>query len=469
VQQQTLDNQSQSHFKAVKNIAAPSQDKWLVYLLIYSAIVLFQIFYADHESKFYFLGVSGTGWDLRACCAAIQSHADGLNPYYVQKFVPYYVKDLKDFPYPYLPVTLDIFRPICLDFITRHFKEIYFALAAISAFLLSVFSFSGQTIRDACLKTLYVFGGFVGFVWTFWSGNFAILSGLLTALALYLFYRGFSLQEKNAQNQRSGLFYALGAIVFGLAMSIKIIFAPVLISLYFFPLARTKKITLMIIAGACFIIPVIVSYLFYYELFFSWLDVISGRIPGQISQATEQSASLFDMGKALAGSLGFIHNKLLDGFLYAMAIGLILGPLAYSTIWFVKQECADDGKSFLKKLDQFLIINSCFAMRIATLSMLAIYLCAPRLKEYAFFELAIYAAILVVDLPAKWLAITLAITIAGPIVASGSQISQFIYQFNHTIAAVFCYGVLLMDLYPTFFRLKKKAIPLTCAAGAAPC
>jgi hypothetical protein len=62
-----------------------------------------------------------------------------------------------------------------------------------------------------------------------------------TALALYLFYRGFSLQEKNAQNRRSGLFYALGATVFGLAMSIKIIFAPVLMSLYFFPLARTKK------------------------------------------------------------------------------------------------------------------------------------------------------------------------------------------------------------------------------------
>jgi hypothetical protein len=32
--------------------------------------------------------------------------------------------------------------------------------------------------------------------------------------------------------------------------------------------------------------------------------------------------------------------------------------------------------------------------------MLALYLCAPRLKKYAYFELAIYAAMLVVDLPA---------------------------------------------------------------------
>jgi hypothetical protein len=242
-------------------------------------------------------------------------------------------------------------------------------------------------------------------------------------------------------------------------MSIKIIFAPVLISLYFFPLARIKKIALMVIAGTCFIIPVLVSFLFYHDLFFSWLDAISGRIPGQISPAREQSASLFDMGQALAGSLGFIHYKLLDGFLYAMAIVLILGPLAHSTIWFVKQEYAVDGKSFLKKLDQFLIDNSRFAMRIATLTMLALYLCAPRLKEYAFLELTIYAAMLVVDLPAKWLAVTFAVTIAGPIIAYVSQISQFIHQFNQTIAALFCYGVLLLDLYPAFLRVKKKAIP----------
>ena len=54
----------------------------------------------------------------------------------------------------------------------------------------------------------------------------------------------------------------------------------------------------------------------------------------------------------------------------------------------------------MKKLDQLLIDNPRFAIRIATLSMLALYLCAPRLKEYAYFKLAIYAAMLVVDLPA---------------------------------------------------------------------
>jgi hypothetical protein len=443
-----VDDHSQSRFKSVGKITAPSHDKWLVYFLIYIAIVLFQMFILEHESSF--LGAPESGWDLRAYCAAIESHAGGLNPYDAK-----YVKDTH-LPYPYLPVTLDIFRPACSEFLTRHFRVIYFALAAISAFLLSTFSFSGQTIRDGFLKTLYVFGGFVGFGWVFWSGNFAILSGLLTAVALCFFYHGFSLQEKDARNPRSNLFYVLGAIVFGLAMSIKIIFAPVLISLYFFPLARIKKITLMVIAGTCFIIPVLVSFLFYYDLFFSWLDAISGRIPGQISPAREQSASLLDMGQALASSLGFIHYKLLDGLLYATAIALILGPLTHSTIWFVKHEYAVDGKSFLKKLDQFLIDNSRFAMRVATLTMLALYLCAPRLKEYAFLELTIYAAMLVVDLPAKWLAVTFAVTIAGPIIASGLEISPFIDQFNQTITAVFCYGILLIDLHPAFLRLKKK-------------
>ena len=37
-------------------------------------------------------------------------------------------------------------------------------------------------------------------------------------------------------------------------------------------------------------------------------------------------------------------------------------------------------------------------MRLATLSMFALYLCVPRLKEYAYFEMAIYAAMLVADL-----------------------------------------------------------------------
>ena len=439
----------------MKNDATPSLYKWVIYFLVYSAIVSFQIFYTNYGSPFHFRGKpTDPGWDARAYCSAVEAYVHGLNPYDA--------KNIREthFPYPYLPVTLDILWPVCSNgFFTRHFRETYLSLAAFSALLLSTFSFSGHKIRDTFLKTLYVFGGFVGFGWTFWTGNLAVLSGALTALSLSLFYNGFSLQEKNAQDPRSGLLYVIGAVVFGLAMSIKIIFVPIILSLYLFPLARSRKVALMVAAGVCFIVPAILSFLFYRDLFFSWLDAIFGRIPGHISPATERSSSLFDIGQILAGSFGFIHYKLIGGFLYAVAAALILGPLVGLTVWFVNREYSERGKSFLEKLDRFLIDNPYFAMRVATLLMLALYLCAPRLKEYAFFELAIYAAMLVVDLPANALAVILAVTIVGPIVANLPQIPTSIQRYNQFIAAVFCYGVLLLKSPPDLSEAKEKGRP----------
>ena len=135
---------------------------------------------------------------------------------------------------------------------------------------------------------------------------------------------------------------------------------------------------------------------------------------------------------------------------------LILGPLVYSVILIVNNDASDDSRSFPERLDAFLINNPRFAMRIATLGMIGLYVCVPRLKSYAFFELAIYAAMLVADLPRKSLAVVLAIAIAVPAIASGAQIWQFAYQFNQTVGAVFCYGILLLDVYPAFLRLKRQ-------------
>ena len=47
------------------------------------------------------------GWDVRVNCAAVDAHVDGLDPYFV--------KNLKGskYSYPYLPATLDVFRPLC--------------------------------------------------------------------------------------------------------------------------------------------------------------------------------------------------------------------------------------------------------------------------------------------------------------------------------------------------------------------
>jgi len=107
----------------------------------------------------------------------------------------------------------------------------------------------------------------------------------------------------------------------------------------------------------------------------------------------------------------------------------------------------------LAKLDQLLIDNPGFAMRTATLSMFALYLCSPRLKEYAYFELAIYAAVLVVDLPAIGIAAASIVAIVVPMLAMGSP-TTFVNTFGQPIAALFCFYIFLRDLYPSFDRLK---------------
>jgi hypothetical protein len=432
-----------SNFKDAVNLR---QNNWLVCLLALIAIFVLVHLTNDFRSGLEF------GWDIRVNCAAIEAHANGLDPYYV--------KNLKDtnLSYPYLPVTLDVFRPLCAGgFLMSHFRGFYLVLAAVSALLLSSFSFSRWSARDAVLKFLYVFGGFAGFEWTFVTGNFAIISGLLTALSLSLFFFGLSLQEKDAKNRNSIVCYVAGATVFGLLTSIKIVFFPLLLSFYFFPLSRRRKILLIIVASVCFVAPGLTSFAFYHDLFFSWLEAISGRIPGQHSPASEScNPSLLCLGQALSENMGFTHHKLVGALFYALAVVLlVLGPLAGSVIWLVKQEYISNHWSFLKKLDQLLIDNPRFAMRMAVLSMLALYLCVPRLKEYAYFELAIYAAILVVDLPAMGIAAVITASIVVPMLATESP-NAFVNTFSQTIVALFCFEIFLLDLRPSFFRLKKN-------------
>jgi hypothetical protein len=420
------------------------QDNWLAGLLALIAIFVLVHLANDYRSGLEF------GWDARVNCAAIEAYANGLDPYYVKNLTG------TNLSYPYLPVTLDVFRPLCADgFLVRHFRGAYLVVAAAAALLLSSFSFSRRSIREALLKFLYVFGGFVGFEWTFITGNFAIISGLLTTVALALIFYGFSLREKNAKNGNSIACYTAGAAVFGLLTSIKVVFFPVLLSFYFFPLSRRRKITLMIVASVCFIAPALTSLVFYHDLFSSWIEAISGRIPGQHSPASEScNPSLLCLGQSLSESLGFIAPKLAGMLFYGLAAALlVLGPLAASVIRLVKQEYASDDGSFLKKLDQLLIDNPRFALRLTTLSMFALYLCAPRLKEYAFFELAIYAAMLVVDLPAIGIAAVFVAAIVAPMLATGSP-NAFVNTFGPTIAAVFCFEIFLLDLYPSFGRLK---------------
>lgn len=76
--------------------------------------------------------------------------------------------------------------------------------------------------------------------------------------------------------------------------------------------------------------------------------------------------------------------------------------------------------------------------------MYALYLCSPRLKEYAFFELAIYAAVLIVDLPAMAIVavLTVAILIPTSVSISGGAIEG---GFLQLVAALLCFWVFLAD------------------------
>lgn len=433
------------------------QNRWLACLLALIAIFVLVHLSNDYRNGFEF------GWDVRVNCSAIEAYANGLDPYYV--------KNLKDtnLSYPYLPVTLDVFRPLCTGgFLVRHFREIYLAIAAVSALLLSSLPLSRWNAGDTFLKALYVFGGFAGFEWTFVTGNFAILTGLLTALALCLFYCGFSRQEDASQGEHSIACYMAAAIVFGLLVSIKLVFFPLLLSFYFFPLTRRWKIILILVASVCFALPGLISFLFYRDLFHSWLDAVSGRIPGQHSPASEScNPSVLCLGQALSENLGLIHPNFLGGLFYGIVVFLlILGPLATSVIRLVRQQYISAHESFLRKLDRLLLDNPQFAMRLAMLSMLALYLCVPRLKEYTYFEMAMYAAMLVADLPAIAIAAVCIGGIVVPALAIGSP-AALVNTFGQTVAALFCFEVFLLDLRPCFFRLRTNGFAAISAGNDA--
>ena len=107
------------------------------------------------------------------------------------------------------------------------------------------------------------------------------------------------------------------------------------------------------------------------------------------------------------------------------------------------------------RLDCWLMEHPRTAMRVTVLAMFALYLSSPRLKEYAFFELALYAAILVVDLPAIALAVCLSVGLLAPALISlvGTPLEgSFILLF----VSLICFWILLLDFRDQPNRLELK-------------
>lgn len=383
------------------------------------------------------------GWDVRVNCAAVDAHVDGLDPYYVKN-----LKGTK-LSYPYLPATLDAFRPLCAGgFLLDHYRGVYLVIALLCGLLLPGIGRT-RSLRDAALRGLYVFGAFVGFEWVLASGNFAVLGGGLTAAALAFLLRSVEPDDRHDVPRM------VGAALLGLVMSFKLVFCPVLAALYFLPLARRRKLVLMTVAGLGFALPILVSVVVYPGLFSSWLLAITGGIPGQHSvQIEETNPSLLLLAQTIVDRVGLADSKPLVFAIYALAAtALVLAPLGWSLLRTIRN---NEG-TLPARLDRWLIDHPQAAMRITVLAMYGLYLCSPRLKEYAFFELAVYAAVLIVDLPAATLAAVLTIGVAVPTLVSITGIT-IEGGFVQVAVALMCFWILLLDFRAEPNRLGPEGV-----------
>ncbi|GMO14190.1 hypothetical protein [Bradyrhizobium sp. TM233] len=378
------------------------------------------------------------GWDTRVNCAAVDAYAGGLDPYFVKN-----LRGTK-LSYPYLPVTLEAFRPFCAGgILVAHYKTIFPVLAVLCGLLLPGLGRTRPSARDVGLRVLCALGAFVGFEWVQASGNFAILSGVLTAIALRLLL---SLPASGPSEDRSFPSRLAGAALLGLVMSFKLVFFPVLGALYFLPLPRGRKLTLIAMAVFSFALPILISRLAYPDLFASWQLAMAGKIPDQhLVELFESNPSLLLLARDLMGHVGLIDSKPAIFATYAFAAtALVLVPFALSILRLIGSRPAHEGGSLLARLDRWLMDHPHVAMRITVLAMFALYLSSPRLKEYAFFELALYAAILLVDLPATALAAALTVGLLMPslISVAGTPLEDsFILLFS----ALMFFWVLLLD------------------------
>jgi hypothetical protein len=237
-----------------------------------------------------------------------------------------------------------------------------------------------------------------------------------------------------------------GAALLGLVMSFKLVFCPVLSALYLLPLPRRQKLVLLAVAGLGFALPILASVAFYPDLFSSWLLAITGGIPDQHSvQIEETNPSLLLLAQSIVDHVGFADSKPLVFAIYGLAaFALVLMPLALVLLRALGIGIAAGGASFPARLDRWLMDHPKAAMRITVLAMYGLYLCSPRLKEYAFFELALYLAVLVVDLSSPALALVLIVAIAFPAMASIGG-NAFEGSFALLAIAVVCFWTMLLD------------------------
>jgi hypothetical protein len=181
----------------------------------------------------------------------------------------------------------------------------------------------------------------------------------------------------------------------------------------------------------------------YPDLFASWLLAIKGQIPDQHTvYVMDTTPSLLLLAQGALDQFGLGGSKPVVFAAYALvAFALVLAPFALVVLR-MAGGLARIEASFLARLDRWLIDHPHEALRITVLAMYGLYLCAPRLKEYAFFELALYGAILIVDLPGAALVAVLTIGVAVPTLVSQSGM-PIEGSFVQIAAALVCFWIML--------------------------
>jgi hypothetical protein len=404
------------------------------------------------------------GWDLRITCEASRAYVAGRDPYHVENFEDKSIT----LPYIYPPFFLDFFAPVCtnahpLDKIFR----IAYPLAAVTAALLLVnWRAKGRARIQSFLVTMtVVIAGFSGFLWTLRTGNAALFIGLFLAIGMFFTRLGISSGGRDGGFNRYDI---IGATIVGLALSIKFIYAPLLVALALLPKTWKSKIVLMAVASVGLLAPLLLSVTVYSHVFPSFLDSLLGRIPGQYAPSREAcNPSLYCLTRDVTTRRLHITSNAALIFLNVIVIGAVLTLFGRAVFRILKPNLPD-GKFTVGNVDGFLIANSVLAYRLTFFAMFTIMMLMERVKEYGYFAAAILIAPMIAELP---FAASLVVGAGGvllPMVTNEPRLAWHspFNNYDQVIAAGISYVVVLFYLRMQAPRNVAMANPLALSRPA---
>lgn len=385
------------------------------------------------------------GWDIRTACYAAEAYNEGRDPYFTRNMRG------TSLNFPYLSVYLDVLRPVCLNKepLDRVYKIIYPAGAALIILLLCGAVGTGlkRNPAEALAIAAWVVGGFSGFHWVFRTGNISLFMDLFLAGAIYSFALD---SRRNKPDKLSG--NAITAtVLLGLGCSMKFYMAPLIAALIFLPKSWRTKIILMIVASASFALIVFLSWALHPDLFGGFLLGLQQRIPGQLSLANETcSPSLYCMTKYATA-----HARLFSFMRHDFALLQALYGIA-AIIFFAAPLYVFGRLEKIKNLQKLLVREPRFALSMILFTMFAITILMPRVKEYGYFDAAVFAAPLLAMLPAQGAVLAGLAGILWPLLGNQPRLGfhSVFHNYDQPLAAIATYWIAVFYLAPLYQRLR---------------